>query len=87
MLRHEEQKKKKGKLYSFNLSQTVTANIHHKEKILKNKSKKSALTVYSATIHSESVPGEVVHGWVGLTAAGQGQGSARVHHAGRTSQN
>lgn len=35
----------------------------------------------------DSVPGVVLHRWVRLTAAGQGQGAACLDHAGRKRQN
>lgn len=45
------------------------------------------LTLYRAPVQGQAVPREVIHRWVGLTTAGQGQRSAGFHHAGGTSQN
>lgn len=45
------------------------------------------LTWCRASILGQAVPCEVVHCWVALTAAGQGQRPASVHDTGGTSQN
>lgn len=44
------------------------------------------LTLCRATVQSQAVPCEIVHGGVRLTAAHQGQRSTGVHHAGGVSQ-
>lgn len=44
------------------------------------------LTLCRATVQSQAVPCEIVHGGVRLTAAHQGQRSTGVHHTGGVSQ-